>query len=93
MLLVSLSIEVFRYCLQPIPPFTWFNLSITTLDIVATIRLCVLLRQIREQLYLQHVRTKGLHNIEQKSFFKSVFTTLMVVYGGEAVTGVYYTRR
>lgn len=86
MILVSPFIEVFRYSLQPIAPFTWFGLPISTLDVVAAVRLCLALRQIREQQYLQHVRTKGLHNVEQKSFIKSVSTTLIVVYGGESVT-------
>jgi hypothetical protein len=88
MFLVSPFIEVFRYSLQPIAPFTWFGLGITTLDVVATIRLCLILRQIREQLYKQHVSTNGLKGVEEKSFVKSLTTTLTVVYGGEAVTGV-----
>lgn len=88
MVLLSTIIEVFRYSLHPIAPFTWFGIPITTLDLVATVRLCLVLRQIRDQLFLQHVRTNGLKNIEASSFVKRVSTTLLVVYGGEAMTGV-----
>ncbi|KAG6917028.1 hypothetical protein DXG01_004154 [Tephrocybe rancida] len=83
--LLSPCIEAFRYTLQPIAPFTWFGLGISTLDVLATLRLCLLLRQIREQLYLKHVLTKGVDAVEAKSFVKSLTTTLTVVYGGEAV--------
>ncbi|KAG6864629.1 hypothetical protein C0991_008161 [Blastosporella zonata] len=84
-LLLSPCIEVFRYTLQPIAPFTWFGLGISTLDVVATVRLCLILRQLREQLYLKHVSTKGVDAVEPKSFIKSLATTLTVVFGGEAV--------
>ncbi|GLB35505.1 hypothetical protein LshimejAT787_0210700 [Lyophyllum shimeji] len=84
-LLLSPFIEVFRYSLQPIAPFTWFGLSISTLDLVATVRLCLILRQIREQLYRKHVSTRGVAGVEAQSFGKSVSATLTVVYGGEAV--------
>ncbi|KAF5386690.1 hypothetical protein D9615_001971 [Tricholomella constricta] len=83
--LLSPFVEVFRYTLQPIAPFTWFGLGISTLDIVATVRLCLILRQIRESLYIKHVSTKGVTGVEQKSFVKSLTATLTVVYGGEAV--------
>ena len=89
MSLFSPFVEVFRYTLQPIPPFTWFGLQISTLDVVATIRLCLVLRQIRDQLYNQHVSTKGPENLEEQSFLRSLFTTFTVVYGGEVLTGVY----
>ncbi|KAF8061669.1 hypothetical protein FPV67DRAFT_1422926 [Lyophyllum atratum] len=82
--ILSPFIEAFRYTLQPIAPFTWFGLGISTLDVVATVRLCLLLRQIREQLYLKHVSTKGASGLDQ-SFVKSLSATLTVVYGGEAV--------
>ncbi|KAG5643574.1 hypothetical protein DXG03_000669 [Asterophora parasitica] len=78
---------VFRYSLQPVAPFTWFGLSISTLDLVATVRLCLILRQLREQLYLKHVSVNGVKGVEQKSFVKSLTATLTVVYGGEAVVG------
>jgi len=86
-LLLSPIIDIFRYSLQPIAPFTWFGLGISTLDVVATVRLCLVLRQIREQLHLEHVSTNGAKDVEQTSFIKNLTATLTVVYGGEAVTG------
>ncbi|KIK03761.1 hypothetical protein K443DRAFT_676433 [Laccaria amethystina LaAM-08-1] len=83
---VSPLIEVFRYALAPIAPFTWFGLPISTLDLVATFRLCLVLRQIREIKYAHHISTKRSEAAEQRSFVKSVATTLLVVYGGEAMT-------
>ncbi|KAG6843190.1 hypothetical protein H0H87_007077, partial [Tephrocybe sp. NHM501043] len=83
--LLSPCIEVFRYTLQPIAPFTWFGLGISTLDVIATVRLCLILRQLKEQLYLKHVSTKGVDAVEAKSFVKSLTTTLTVVFGGEAI--------
>lgn len=88
MLLVSPLIQVFQYALQPIAPFTWFGLGISSLDVVAALRLCIVLRQIRESLYAQHVSTKGQGSVENKSFVKDLSTTLTVIYGGEAMTGV-----
>lgn len=88
MSVLSPLIEIYRYSLQPIAPFTWFGLGINTLDVVATLRLCLILRQIREQLYAQHISTKGTVAVEPKSFVKSVAATLLVVYGGEAVAGM-----
>jgi len=79
--------QVYRYGLQPIPPFTWFGVGISTLDIVAIIRLCVILRQIRELSLTAHIKTHGKEGVEEESFVKKVATTLLVVYGGEAITG------
>ncbi|KAJ6618845.1 hypothetical protein B0H10DRAFT_2028198 [Mycena sp. CBHHK59/15] len=86
MSLLTPIVQVFNYTLQPIAPFTWFNLSISTLDVVAAFRLCIVLRQIKESLYNQHVSKKGLVSIEPKSFTRDVSTTLAVVYGGEVMT-------
>jgi hypothetical protein len=85
-LLVPL-IQVFHYSLQPIAPFTWLGWSISTLDVVATIRLCIVLRQLRETMLKVHIATKGDSPVEESSFVKSVSITWLVVYGGEAVIG------
>jgi len=84
-LLVYPLVEVFRDTLTPIPLFTWFGSSISTLDVVATFRLCALVRQIREQLQAKHVATKGRAGIEEQSFVRALATTLLIVYGGEAI--------
>ncbi|KAK7037466.1 hypothetical protein VNI00_010958 [Paramarasmius palmivorus] len=78
-------VEAFRYLLQPVAPFTWFGLSFSTLDVVAAFRLCIALRQIREDLLRKHVKVHGHTAVEVHSFARSAATALTVVYGGEAV--------
>jgi hypothetical protein len=78
-------VEAFRYLLQPVAPFTWFGLSFSTLDVVAAFRLCIALRQIREDLLRKHVKVHGHTAVEVRSFARSAATALTVVYGGEAV--------
>ncbi|TFK60059.1 hypothetical protein BDN72DRAFT_905296 [Pluteus cervinus] len=85
MLVLAPLVSILRYSLEPIPPFTWFGLQISSLDVAAAFRLCLLLRQVREALYKEHVSTKGHDTVEEASFVKSASTTLMVVYGGEAI--------
>lgn len=85
MSLLSPLIQVFRYSLQPIPPFTWFGIGITTLDVVATFRLCLALRQLRDSIYAKHLSSKGAGPVEEQSLIKNISATLIVAYGGEAV--------
>jgi hypothetical protein len=84
-LLLAPLTGVFRDSLQPIAPVTWLGWGISTLDVVATVRLCIILRQIRESMLKNHISTKGASQVEDKSFVKNAATTLLVVYGGEAV--------
>ena len=85
MYLMSPLVEVFRYTLTPIAPFTWFGVPLSSLDVVAAFRLCILLRQLREMAHSKHVLRKGKAGVESKSFMKALVTTLLVVYGGEAI--------
>ncbi|KAF9265825.1 hypothetical protein L218DRAFT_986023 [Marasmius fiardii PR-910] len=85
MSIVTPAVEAFRFLLQPIAPFTWFGLSISTLDIAAAFRLCLALRQIREDLYRKHVKVNGHTSLETRSFSRSALTALTVVYGGEVM--------
>ncbi|TFK25776.1 hypothetical protein FA15DRAFT_617005 [Coprinopsis marcescibilis] len=85
-MVVSSIIDIFRWSLQPVAPFTWFGLSLSTLDVVAAFRLCIILRQIREIGLKQHLTSKNTAKTEEQSFVRSVATTYLVVYGGEAVT-------
>jgi hypothetical protein len=95
-ILLEPLVYVFRWALQPIPPFTWLGLGISSLDVAAAVRLCLVLRQLRESLHAEHMRktgdsvtatgTKSTLEIERKSFVKDLSTTLTVVYGGEAMT-------
>ncbi|KAJ7766805.1 hypothetical protein B0H16DRAFT_373533 [Mycena metata] len=86
MSLLAPIISVFNYALQPVAPFTWFNISISTLDIIGAFRLCIVLRQIKESLYHQHVHVKK-GSPEPRSLARDISTTLTVVYGGEVMTG------
>jgi len=85
--MLSLLVEFYRYGLEPVPPFSWFGVGISTLDIVAMFRLCVVLRQIRELSMIEHVKSHGKKGVEEDSFVKKAATTLLVVYGGEAIVG------
>ncbi|CAL1703391.1 unnamed protein product [Somion occarium] len=87
---VTPIVELYRYILQPIAPFTWFGLPITTLDVAAATRLCVALRQIRDKLRIDHELARAKSGqaaiVEERSFVRDISATLLVVYGGEAVT-------
>ena len=55
--------------------------------VAATVRLCIVLRQLREVMFKAHVSVQGTKGVEDVSFVKKVATTWLVVYGGEAVAG------
>ncbi|KAH6919131.1 hypothetical protein BKA70DRAFT_1381695 [Coprinopsis sp. MPI-PUGE-AT-0042] len=78
-------IEAYRLSLAPIAPLAWLGCPLSTLDVVAAFRLCLVLRQIRELSVKQHTARKS--TFEPQSFVRSVATTYLVVYGGEAITG------
>ncbi|KIY48277.1 hypothetical protein FISHEDRAFT_73841 [Fistulina hepatica ATCC 64428] len=86
MLLLSPLVYLFKIILTPIAPLTWLGLPLTTLDVVAALRLCIALRQVRESLHREHVARKRSPSIESHAFARRLGTTLMVVYGGEAMT-------
>lgn len=79
---LSFITNTFDSLLAPFPILAWFGIEVTTLDTLAVIRLCLILRQIR-----QAVRTSYTGKIQPSSFTKDALTTLVVVYGGEAVAG------
>lgn len=96
-LALSAYINAYRSLLQPIPPFTWFGSSISLFDVGAALRLCVVLRQLREmglQHYQKSERTRkgeasGSESrgkeVENASLIKSIAVTFVVVYGGETI--------
>lgn len=86
-LVIAPVVELYRYLLEPVAPFTWFGQQISTLDVLAIFRLCVVLRQFRESLHAAHVAKVGPSTVEPRSFIREASTVLTVVYGGEAVTG------
>lgn len=89
--------EFYRAVLNPMQPFSALaGLPITLLDIAACFRLCLVLRQVREQLRARHdervqsgVETR---QAEDRSFTREAFTTLLIVFGGEAITGEFIAR-
>lgn len=91
-LVLTPIVEFYRTILQPVQPLTWLGLSLNSLDLAAAFRLCLVLRQIREQLYATHVKkartgVRGIPQVEHRSFLREATTVLLVVYGGEAITG------
>jgi len=92
LILLAPLVELYRYVLQPVAPFTWFGLPFSLLDIAAALRTCVALRQLKEQFYADHQAKKlasrdvSVQETETHSFVRDATATLMVVYGGEAVT-------
>ncbi|TCD70606.1 hypothetical protein EIP91_002636 [Steccherinum ochraceum] len=79
-------VELYRYLLQPVAPFTWFGQNISTLDVLAIFRLCIVLRQFKEGLHKAHVAKAGHAVVEPRSFVRDAAATLTVVYGGEVIT-------
>lgn len=87
MLLAHIS-HLYALSLTPIPPFLWLGTSISTLDVLAAIRLCSVMRQIREAIRQSQPDEEG--QPEEHSFTKSISATWTVVYGGEVFTGGFH---
>ncbi|KAF8745007.1 hypothetical protein AX14_012014 [Amanita brunnescens Koide BX004] len=81
-------VDVYQYILQPLSPFSFFGLPVTTLDVVAALRLCIGMRQMREEQHRRYLATPGSSrkSTEDSSFMRSLMATLLIVYGGEAIT-------
>ena len=92
-LLLAPIVEIYRLALYPIAPFTWFGLPFSTLDVAAALRTCIALRQIREQLHKEHVAKKAvvkdasIPEVQERSFVRDLTAVLLVVFGGEAMSG------
>jgi hypothetical protein len=83
MSLISPIRFVYDYTLQPVLPFSYFDVPISALDLLGALRLCIALRQIRELNHRLHAKKAG--KFEEKSYARDVMTTLLVVFGGEAI--------
>ncbi|KAG1877617.1 hypothetical protein DFJ58DRAFT_642977, partial [Suillus subalutaceus] len=73
-----------------IAPFTWFGTKVCSLDLVAVFRLCIALRQMRENSHTKHLRTAGENRFalaEERSFARDACAMLTIVFGGEAIIG------
>jgi hypothetical protein len=115
-LLLQPVVELYRTLLAPVAPFTWFGIPLSTLDLGATVRLCVVMRQLREMAKVDHERKRlaakraikgkdkareaGIGDeddvlpkhpglVEERSFVRDAAATLLVVYGGEIISGKY----
>ena len=94
---LSTVIATYDKLLEPIPPFTWLGSGISTLDVGAAFRLCVVLRQLREANLRAHLKARKSGNVEKEgqdelesvSYVKNIALTLVVVYGGEAVMSAF----
>lgn len=91
-------INSYQALLRPIPAFAWLGFPLTTLDFGATVRLCLVMRQIREANLAAHLKKRQVasgssnakdNGVEERSIVRDIAATLIVVYGGEAITGTY----
>ncbi|KAG1856687.1 hypothetical protein DFJ58DRAFT_784424 [Suillus subalutaceus] len=81
-------ISLYRYALEPIAPFSWFGIKVCSIELVAALRLCTILRQTREDLYAKYQRRAGdKQSVEERSFLRDACTSLTIKFGGEAVIG------
>lgn len=89
---VATVVEFYRSILQPVQLVSDVaGIPISLLDLAACFRLCLVLRQVREELRAKHeLRVKAgaeARIVEDRSFVREATVTLLVVYGGEAITG------
>ena len=95
-------IAFYDYALQPIPALAWVGAPISALDIAGGLRLALILRQVREYFHKQHMAKISLSNtnarvkngvsdpvlpVERRSCVRNFTTSLVMVFGGEAVVG------
>lgn len=89
-------VELYRWGLQPVAPFSWFGIQISTIEVAAAVRLCLILRQVRELIaktYNSHVAKEEekvapdalAPKLEEKSLVRDLAATLIVVHGGDAI--------
>ena len=93
-MLLSVIVHSYRWLLQPIPPFTWIGSPVSLFDVGAALRLCIVLRQLREMGIRHYQKSERARKadaygsgkeVENASLVKSIAVTLVVVYGGEAI--------
>jgi len=83
---LQLCVELYRSALSPLPPFTWLGMNTSALELCGTFRLCLLLRQIREDIHAKHLKSGSKHAVvEPRSFTREIAVTLTAMYGGEAI--------
>ncbi|KAG1856688.1 hypothetical protein DFJ58DRAFT_879259 [Suillus subalutaceus] len=82
-------IFLYRYAIEPIALFSWFGVEVCSIELIAALRFCTILRQIREDLYAKHLRRAGDKpaSVEERSFPRDACTSLTIKFGGEAIMG------
>ncbi|KAG1779234.1 hypothetical protein EV702DRAFT_921758, partial [Suillus placidus] len=81
-------ISFYWYALEPIAPFSWFGIKVCSIELVAALRFCTILRQIREDLYAKYQRHAGDKPAPEERFFlRDACTSLTIKFGGEAIIG------
>lgn len=90
-MILQSSVLLFQYLLAPVAPFSWFDIPISSLDLIAAVRLCYVLRHFRENLRDEHAKRRATdikHTpAEDRSCIRDLLAVLTVVYGGEAIAG------
>ncbi|THH21068.1 hypothetical protein EW146_g391 [Bondarzewia mesenterica] len=91
---------VYDYTLTPLAPLTWLGASVSVLDLAAAFRLALVLRQMREAYRRDHAFNTAKNEfiggrsgkdrppLEVRARARDLATTLVMVYGGEAVVGI-----
>ncbi|KAI0032334.1 hypothetical protein K488DRAFT_78533 [Vararia minispora EC-137] len=74
---------VYDYTLQPLDAFAWTGAVITPLDVIGALRLALVVRQMRENTHREHLKTGRPREMRGRA--RDIATTLVMVYGGEAV--------
>ena len=101
--LLTPIVQFYRTILQPVELIQAFGITLSSLDLAAAFRLCLVMRQIREQLLTAHLKKAAaasfgpnagsslgkVQEVERRSFVREASAVLLVVYAGEALTGVY----
>jgi len=96
-------VELYRWGLQPVAPFSWFGIQISTIEVAAAVRLCLILRQVRELIAKackaqaaqataaseneKATATAPGPKFEEKSLVRDLAATLIVVHAGDTIGG------
>ncbi|KAG2337785.1 hypothetical protein BDR05DRAFT_919165, partial [Suillus weaverae] len=74
--------------LERIHAGSWFGIKVCSIELVAALRFCTILRQIREDLYAKYQRRAGDKPApEERSFLRDACTSLTIKLGGEVIIG------
>lgn len=100
---LSTIMAVYDVSLQPIASLAAFGVTVTPIDVVGALRLALVLRQLREIFHREHIDKskptgggtggrpgKDRAEVESRARTRDLVTTLVMVYGGEAVVGAFF---